>query len=145
GADQLPDQRDDDWAGEHVGPAPVGEPSADVQQDLSDGRQLGAEVFEDRLELRNNEDHDHRDDADGDGDDHRGVDHGADDFLFEPGGFFHEVGETRQDEVEHAARFAGVDHVDVKLVERLGVFGHRVGEGPAAVDFLRDAADDRLE
>ena len=97
------------------------------------------------LELGDHEDHDHRDDADGDADDDAGIDHGADDFFLELGGLFHEVGQAGEDQVEHAAHFAGVDHVDVELVESLGIFGHGVGEGSAAFDFIGDAADDRLE
>ena len=101
--------------------------------------------LEDLLELGDHEDHDHRDDADGDRDDHGRVDHGADDLLLELGGLFHEVGQAGEDQVEHAARLAGVDHVDVELVERLGVLGHRVGERAAAFDLVGHAADDRLE
>ena len=63
--------------------------------------------MEDLFELGNDEDHDHRHDADGDADDHDRVDHGADDFFLELGGFFHEVGQAREDQVEHAARLAG--------------------------------------
>jgi hypothetical protein len=75
----------------------------------------------------------------------RWVDHRADDLLLQLGGLLHEVGQAGEDQVEHAARLAGVDHVDVELVERLGVLAHGVGERAAALDLVGHAADDRLE
>src|SRR5204862_683259 len=99
-------------------------------------------ILEDLLELGNHENHDHRDDADGDGNDHHRVDHGADDFLFELLGLFHEIGQTGENQVEHAAGFAGVHHVYIELVEGLWIFGHGIRQRAAAFDVVGHAADD---
>src|SRR5207245_6679186 len=102
--------------GKQVCPGVVlGEPGADRQEDHGGSGELELEVLENLLELGDHEDHDHRDHADGDADDHRRVNHGADDFFLELGGLFHEIGKAGQDEVEHAARLAGRDHVAVEL------------------------------
>ena len=101
--------------------------------------------MENVLELGDHENHDHRHHADGDADDHAGIDHRTDDFFLELGGFFHEVGQALEDQIEHTAGLTRGDHVHVKFVERLGEFAGRVGERAAAFDFIRHAADDRLE
>ena len=81
----------------------------------------------------------------GDADDDAGIDHGADDLLLELGGLFHEVGKSGKNQVEHAAGFTGRDHVRIELVERLGVFAHRVRQRPAPFHFIRHPAKDGLE
>ena len=123
----------------------VGEPSADRQQHLGHAGQIGFEVAENTFEFRDHDDHDQRDHAHGDADHDCRVNHGADDLFLQLRGFFHEIGEARQDQIEHTAHLAGVDHVHIKLVKGLGEFGHGIGERPTAFDFVRHAADDRFE
>ena len=107
-------------------------------RDQVDGhlRQGDAEVFEDRLELGNDEIEDEADDHAGDQDDHDRVDHGALDLPLEGLGLFLEVGQALKDDFEGTAGLARLDHVAVQPVERLGVLGERLGQRLAALDVL---------
>ena len=100
---------------------------------------------EDFLELGN--DHDHQDEHDGGGDDEHGhgIEHGGDDLALDLLGLFHEFGQADEDDFEHAAQFAGLDHVDEEAVEDLGMLGQGLGEGAAAFDGEGQFADDVLE
>src|SRR5256884_2337871 len=53
-----------------------------------------------------------------------------------------ELGQPDQYGVEDAARFAGRDHVDVQIAERLGVLAQRIGEGLTALDVIDDLPGD---
>ena len=46
---------------------------------------------------------------------------------------------------QHAAQFAGLDHVDEQAVENLGMLGQRLGKGAAAFDGQRQFAENALE
>ena len=103
------------------------------------------EVVEDLLELRDDEDHDEGQDADGDHDDHDRVDHGADDLAFQALGLFLEVGQALQDDFQSAAGLAGLDHVDVEAVEALGMLAERLGQGGARLDVVDHVDEGVLE
>ena len=124
-----------------------GDRPADAQHKLSERRESLAfeHVLENRLKLRNDEDHEdgqncHRDEN------HRArIKHGslhlAPDFL----GFFHEFGQTVQDHFQHAAQFAGFDHVHEQPVEDFGVLRQSLGKSASAFDGQRQVVDDRFE
>ncbi len=80
-------------------------------------------VFEDFGEFRDDVGEEEDDDPHGDDDDDHRVDHGGDDLVFEFLGLFLVFGETVEDEFEDPAEFTGFDHVDVELIEDLGVLG----------------------
>ena len=83
--------------------------------------------------------------ADGDDDDDDRVDHRADDLALEALGLLLEVGQALEDDFQRTAGLAGLDHVHVEPVERLGVLGHRLGEGGAGLDVLDDVDQRVLE
>ena len=58
---------------------------------------------------------------------------------------FHEFCEALEDDVEHAAGFACLDHVAVELVESLGVACHGFGEGGPGFDIAGDLVKDVFE
>lgn len=60
-------------------------------------------------------------------------------------GLFEEFGEALQDDIQHAAGFAGLDHVDVEGVEGAGVVGHGFREGGAVFDFLGEGGEGGFE
>jgi hypothetical protein len=76
---------------------------------------------------------------------HGGVDRRADDLPLQRLHALHEARETLEDDVEHAAGLAGLDHVDVELVEGLRMLGEGLGERGAGLDVLGDFDDDVLE
>ena len=100
---------------------------------------------EDLLELGNDVDHEDAHDAGGDDEHGDGIEHGGDDLALDLLGLFHELGQAVQDDFEHAAQFAGLDHVDEEAVEDLGVLGQALGEGAAAFDGHGQFADNALE
>jgi hypothetical protein len=108
--------------------------NSEVPKTILEIGQLLIGVLEHFLELRHDENH--QEDQDGHGDEHddHRVDHGGNDLVFEFLGLFLVFGETVEDDFEHTAEFAGLDHVDVELVEDLGVLGEGFGEGGAALD-----------
>ena len=59
--------------------------------------------------------------------------------------FSDEFGEAGEDDFEHAAQFAGLDHVDEEAVEDFGVLSQGLGEGAAAFDGQGQFAEDTLE
>ena len=118
---------------------------AGLDQEDGHRRQGDAEVVEDRLELRDDEVEDEADDHAGDEDDHDRVDHRRLDPPLERLRLLLEVGQALEDRLERTAGLAGLDHVAVEPVERLGVLGERLGEGRAALDVLDDVAQRVLE
>ena len=112
-----------------------------AEDDLGDQRQFLIGVGEHFLELRHDENH--QEDQDGDGDEHddHRIDHRGNDLVFQLLGLFLVFGETVEDDFEHTAEFAGLDHVDVELVEDLRVLGERLGEGGTALDVFGERAD----
>ncbi len=102
-------------------------------------RQFDAEVVEDVFELRNDPVHDEADDGRRDGDDRDRVDHGPLDLAFEALGLLLELGQSLENDFEGTAGLARLDHVDVEVVEGLGLLGHRFGERVARFDVFDDA------
>ena len=74
-----------------------------------------------------------------------GIKHGGDDLAFDLLRLFHEFGQALEDDFEHAADFAGLDHVDEEAVEDLGMLGQGLGKGAAAFDGHGQLAEDALE
>ena len=63
-----------------------------------------------------------------------GIEHGGDHLALDLLGLFHELGQPGQHDFQHAAQFAGFDHVDEQAIENLGMLGQAFGEGAAAFD-----------
>ncbi len=89
----------------------------------------------------------HQNAHDGRGHDHdgAGIEHGGDDLAFDLLRFFHEFGQTLEDDFQHAADFARLDHVDKEAVENLGMLGQSLGKGAAAFDGNGQIAQNALE
>jgi hypothetical protein len=47
-----------------------------------------------------------------------------------------EFGQALQNDFERTARFTRLDHVDVEVVEGLGLLGHRLGERASRFDIF---------
>ena len=109
------------------------------------GLAVGEAAGKDLLEFGNDDDHEDAHDAGGNDEDGAGIEHGGDDLAFDLLGLFHEFGKAAEDDFEHAADFAGFDHVDEEAVENLGVLGEGLGEGAAAFDGGAQFAQDVLE
>jgi len=118
---------------------------AGLDQESRHPGQRDAEVGEDRLEPRDDEVEDEPDDHAGDEDDHDRVDHGRLDPPLQGLRLLLEVGQALEDGLQGTAGLAGLDHVAVELVERLGVLGEGVGEGGPALDVLDDILQRILE
>ena len=73
------------------------------------------------------------------------IDHRTLDATLESLGLLHEVGQTLEDDVEHAADLAGVDHLAVQPIEGLGILRHRLGERSPRLDVLDNQSEDVLE
>src|SRR5207302_5138292 len=84
------------------------------------------------------EDQQHGDRDDRHRQDDAGIDHRALHLPDDGVVLFEELGQPDQDGVEDAARFAGRDHVDVQVAERLGVLAQRVGERLTALHVIHD-------
>ena len=82
-----------------------------------------------------------RRDADGGKEDHRRVDHRALHLVLDLLRLFGKLGQTVQHDFQHAAGLAGLDHVDVEVVEHLRVGRERIRERAAAGDVLGDAVE----
>jgi hypothetical protein len=93
-----------------------------------------AEVFEDALELRDDEAEEADEQADEDHQDDRRVDEGAGDLALQLDRLLVVLREAVQDGVEDAADLSGLDEVRVELIEDLGVPAQRVAEGHALLD-----------
>ena len=119
--------------------------AGDVDQHVGDGRAAGAEVLEDLLELRHDAQHDEEQDADGEGDDEDRVDHRAANLALQRLGPLLELGQALENDFQCAARLAGLDHVHVQPIERLGRLAHGLGERGAAFDLLADVDERVLE
>ncbi len=91
-------------------------------------------VRKDVLELGNDEDHQHAHDDDGHDHDGAGIKHGGDDFAFDLLRLFHELGKAVEHDFQHAAQFAGLDHVHEQAVENLGMLRQALGKRAAAFD-----------
>ena len=128
--------------------APAGEEIADADDDARRVGQLlaGAEQpREDRLELRDDDDHDDGDSANRHQHDGRRVDHRRDDVLLELDDLLDEGREALENQVQDAARLAGLDHVRVELVEDLRVARHRRRQGRALLHVLPHLLQGLLE
>ncbi len=72
-----------------------------------------------------------------------GINHGPLHFAFQALGTFLELGQTLQNDFQSPAGLPGFDHVDVQVVERLGLFGHRFGQRVPDFDIF-DHIDQRV-
>src|SRR5438445_648343 len=114
----------------------------DEHDDLGRQRKLGAEALEHLRERRDDEDHHEHDDQHRHADDGDGVDHGPLHLALELGRLLDVAGQTLQDDVEHTARLADLQHVREEIVEDLRILPERLGQGRAALDLARDLAGD---
>ena len=78
------------------------------------------------------------DDRAGDRNDDRRVDHGTYHAAFEGLGLFLEFRQALKDHLQGTAGLAGLDHVDVKLIETLRALAHRLGQGASRFDVVDD-------
>ena len=118
------------------------EASRDGDDDLGEPGQLvlRAEVLEHVLERRDDAAEQDADDADEDDEDGDRVDHRAATWRRELDRLLDVDGEAVEDRVEDAADLAGLDEVDVELVEDLRVPAERVAERRALLDVRLDVA-----
>ena len=124
-----------------------GDCATDAQNEVRESRQALAfeHVFENQLELWNNEDHQDRQDCHGNEHHGAGIKHGRLDFAANLLGLLHEFRQTVQDHFQHAAQFAGFDHVHIKPIEHFRVLRQTLGEGAAAFDCQRKIIDNLFE
>src|SRR6185436_16850729 len=125
----------------------AGDGVADAQHEPGEGREILARkhVLEDLLELGHHKNHQHGQDDNRHRNDGAGIEHGGDDLAFDLLGFFHELGQTREHDFQHATQFAGFHHVDKKAVKNLGMLSEGFGKGAAAFDRDTEFADDLFE
>ena len=110
------------------------------------GKRLSAEhIRKNRLEFRDDEDEQERQDHDRDHEDDDWIKHRRHDLVFDFLGLFLEFRQAQEDELQHAAEFARLDHVDVEFVKDPRVPGQALGERSAALHGFRQIQDDPLE
>ena len=114
-------------------------PFRQVDHELGEGRQVGAEALEQVLKLRHHEvqqdaGHDHRHHQDG-----NRVGHGLAHLFLQRLGFFLVGGNLFEQRFQGAGLFAGIDQVHVQLVEVQGVLAQGLRERGAALDVGLDA------
>ena len=90
------------------------------------------------VKRRHDFEHDKGQNTAGHDDDDDGIDHGTLDLLLERLGSLHEVGQTLQNDFQRTARFARLDHVDVKAAEHFGMPGQGLRKGGTAFDIVAD-------
>jgi hypothetical protein len=88
--------------------------------------------------MRDDAEHDEREDAHGDENDHDRVDHGPLHLAFERFAPFEKLGQAAENDFQRTARLARLDHVDIQAGEDLGAFGHRFAERRPAFDLIAD-------
>ena len=96
-------------------------------------RFIAQHVLKDLLELRDDEDEQEGHDGERENHDDDRVDHRGHDLVFDLLRLFLELGQAGEDEFEHAAQFAGTDHVDVEIVENSGMLRETFGKSAAAL------------
>ena len=109
-----------------------------LHQQFGHGRQFQVEFFKHLFKGRHDLDHDERQDTDGHEYHDDRVNQCAADFALERFGALQEVGKTLQDDFQGTTRFAGLDHIHVQPIERLGRLGHRFGQRGTGFDLLAD-------
>src|SRR6185295_4907922 len=115
-----------------------------VDDELRERRQVRAETLEQALELRNHEDEqDYRDD---DRDDHdgRGIEEGLLHLLLQSLGLFLVGGDLVEQCLERTGLFAGLDQVDVQIVEVQRMFTERLVQRGTAFHVRLDVEDQAL-
>ncbi len=90
--------------------------------------------MKDRFEFWHDEDQQKSHDRDRHRHDDDRINHGGDDFVFDFGRLFLKLGQPREHELEHAADFASLDHIDVKIVKDERKLLKTFGECVAALD-----------
>src|SRR5215470_16666924 len=105
-------------------------------------RQVGAEPLEHLRERRDDEDHHEHDDQHRHADDRDRIHHSALHLALELGRLLDVARQALQDDVEHTAGLADLEHVGEEIVEDLGILAERLGQGRAAFDLARDLAGD---
>ena len=116
---------------------------ADINHELRGPRQadFSAGKFVKHLgENRNHEDHQDGDDNARHAENRRRINHRGFDLSLQLHRLFDVLGQTGQNGVKETADFAGVDHVDVEIVEYFWMFPQRVGKRVEAV-LLRGSRD----
>src|SRR5439155_14052335 len=110
----------------------------------SEGGQRSAltQTDEDLLELGYDEDQKNDQNTGGDEHDRDRIKHRRDHLALDFLGLFHEFGQARQDDFEHATQFAGFYHVDEQAIEYFRVLRQGLGKRAAAFDRKRQDADD---
>ncbi len=119
----------------------------DPDDELGDGRErfVSQHVVKNRLEFRDDEDHQesHDDHREGEHDDR--INHRRLDLVFDLLRFFLELGETTEDEFEHAAELASFHHVDEELVKNLRMLFEAFGKRAATLHGISELIDCALE
>ena len=115
-----------------------------VDDQLREGRQVGAEALEQALELRNHEDQ--QDDGDDDGHHQHGgrVEERLLHLLLQGLGLFLVGGDLVEQRLERAGLFAGLDQVHEQIVEIQRMLGQRLVQRGAAFDVRLDVEDQLL-
>ena len=116
-----------------------------AHDELGDRRKRGVakNVGEHLLELRDDRGKEERRDADCGKKNHGRVDHRALDLVLDLLRLFGKLGQAVQHNFEHTARLTGLHHVDIEVVEDLGIRRKRLGERSAAGDAFGDAVQAR--
>ena len=119
-------------------------PARHVDDELREGRQIGAEALEQAFELRNHEDQ--QDDRDDDGHDHdRGrIEEGLLDLLLEGLGLFLVGRDLVEQGFQRTGLFAGFDQVDEQIIEMQRMLGERLVQRGAAFHVRLDVEDQLL-
>ena len=141
-AGQIVDHNDNDQRTQDHIPL-VLEETAGADDELGERGQWFAteHVGKDLLELGHNVDEQEGHDGDRDDQHDDRVEHGGDDFVLQLLRLFLEVGQTDEDELHDAAKFAGFHHVDIKLVENFRMLSEAIGKSAASLHGVGQLSD----
>ena len=106
---------------------------------------LDAHAGEHVLELGNHQDHQQDQDADGHDQHGHGIKQRGLDLALDLLRLFGKFRQAFQHDFQHAAQFAGLDHVHEQAVENFGMLRQRLGKRAAAFDGQGQLAENFLE
>ena len=117
--------------------------SAYADDEGRDNRQrpISEHVVKDRLEFRNDEHEQESHDCDRHGHDDERINHRSGNFIFNLGCLFLKLREPGKNELEHTADFAGLHHIDVKIVKDERIQRETFRKRAAALDRLSELVD----
>ena len=95
---------------------------------------IAEHIVKDCFEFRHDKDEQESHDRDCHCHDDERVDHGGGDFVFDLSGFFLKLRKPGKNKLEHTAHFAGLYHVDVKVIKDERILRETFRKGAAALN-----------